>query len=215
MTTLNKIVYNIAHSQGREEDLPYIQRLKFMVHGLRAKIIRRDLDRNRFTPSQYLQTIGCLDMKFYDASSCCGVEVGCKVFRSVDRVPNPVRFKDRVPFYFVGTIDGKKEYSPMSTAQLNYISASKYSASLPRYYYDDGYIYLINGAAKKIQLKGVFEYPSDLAPFNNCDDTVCYDDDSPYPISADLARDITEAILNADIKVERPDNDKEEVTIDG
>lgn len=213
-TTLNKIAYNIAHSQGKSDDLTYIERLKFNIHGLRATIIRRDLDRNRFTPNQYLQQIGCLDMEYVDASSCCGVEVGCNVYRSKQRVPDPIRFKDRVPFYFVGTIDGKTSYAPMSFSELSYIAHNKYAKNLPRYYYDDGYIYLINAAPQSIRVKGVFEYPEKLSPFS-CDGEACYSDDSAYPISADLARTITESLLNADVRMERPDNDKDEVTIDG
>jgi len=214
MTTLNKIVYDIAHSQGKEDDESYLERLKFRVHQYRATIIRRDLDRNRFTPTQYIQTIGCLDMAFIDASSCAGVEVGCKVFRSVKRVPYPIRFKDKVPFYYVGTIDGKKGYSPITVSELHYFGSNKYTASVPRYYYDDGYIYLLNSLSIKIQVKGVFEYPSDLSAFNT-DDSICYSDDDKYPISIDLARNITEAILNFDITKENPNRDNTEVTIDG
>ncbi|MDC6350699.1 hypothetical protein PP178_03980 [Zeaxanthinibacter sp. PT1] len=214
MTTLNKIVYDIAHSQGREHELDYIERLKFRVHGLRATIIRRDLDRNRFTPNIYLQTIGCLDMEFVDASSCCGVEVGCKVYRSTDRVPEPVRFKDRIPFYYVGTIDSKIEYAPINRAALGTVGYSKFTAGMPRYYFDDGYIYVLGTLPKAVQVKGVFEYPNQLAPFS-CDGKACYDDDQPYPISADLARDITRTLLGEDVRTEQPDKDKDEVTIDG
>ena len=214
MTTLNKIVYDIAHSQGKQDDQTYLERLKFRVHQYRATIIRRDLDRNNFTPSQYLQTIGCIDMKFYDASSCAGIEVGCKVFRSTKRVPYPIRFKDKVPFYFVGTIDGKKGYSPITVSELHYFESSKYTKDVPRYYYDDGYIYLVNANASKIQVKGVFEYPNELSAFNT-DSTVCYSDDDSYPISIDLARNITEAILNFDITREAPNSGKTEITIDG
>jgi len=153
-------------------------------------------------------------MAFYDASSCCGVEVGCKVFRSTARVPNPVRFKDRVPFYFVGTIDGKKTYAPMSLGELGFFSASKYNSKMPRYYFDDGYIYIVNATPKKLQIKGVFEFPSELGSYTNCDDTKCYSDDDPYPISLDLSRSITEAILNFDAPREAPNQTGSEIKID-
>lgn len=215
MTTLNKIAYDIAHSQGRENDLSYIERLRFRIHQYRATIIRRDLDRNRFTPHQFLQNIGCVEMEFVDASSCCNVTVGCKVFRSKLQLPNPVRFKDRTPFYFVGTIDGKKGYSPISSAELNFFEHSKYNSNVPRYYFEDGYLYLLNDSPKIIQVKGVFEYPHELAAYNNCDGSPCYSDDDPYPITIDLSRNIAEAILNFDITREKPGTEDKEITIDG
>lgn len=215
MTTLNKIAYDIAHTQGREDDFPYIERLKFRIHQLRATIIRRDLDRNRFTPHQFLQNIGCVDMEFVDASSCCGVTVGCKVFRSKLRLPSPVRFKDKTLFYFVGTIDSKKGYSPISTAELNYFEHSKYNSNVPRYYFEDNYLYLIGDSPRTVQVKGVFEYPHELAAHNNCDGSPCYSDDSAYPITIDLVRNITEAILNFDITRENPNAEDNEITIDG
>lgn len=215
MTTLNKIAYDIAHSQGKEDDLTYIERLKFRIHQYRATIIRRDLDRNRFTPNQFLQKIGCVEMEFVDASSCAGVEVGCNVFRSKVRVPNPIRFKDKVPFYYVGTIDGGKGYSPINQSALNYFSSSKYTAHTPRYYFEDGFIYLLNANPKMIQIKGVFEYPHELSAYNTEEGAPCYSDDDPYPISIDLARNISEAILNFDVRAENPNNEDNEIKING
>lgn len=213
MTTLNKIAYDVAHHFGKQDDLSYIERLKFAIHGLRSTIIRRDLDRNRFTPQQYIQTIGCVDMEFVDASYCCGVEVGCKVFRSKKKLPYPIRFKDRVPFYWVGTINGKKEFAPMSFSELEYVKYSKYTSRKPRYYYQDGYIYLINGTASKITVKGVFEYPDQLAGFTDCGGNACYSDDSEYPISADLAHSIKETLKQSQ-NGNMGDGTKNEVKID-
>lgn len=213
MTTLNKIVYDIAHSMGREDDPTLLERLKFNVHALRSTIIRRDLDKNRFTPNQYIQTL-CVDMDFYDSSMCEGVTTGCKVFRSVRRIPDPVRFKDRVPFYYVGTINSKKEFSPTTFSELPYLGSNKYTARKLRYYFSNGYLYLLNGNAKKVQIRGVFEYPDALIGFNGPDGKICYTDDSPYPISNDLAHDIKLALLNEQ-RSENPNNDKNEIKING
>ena len=59
------------------------------------------------------------------------------------------------------------------------------------------YIYNPDGL-ELINVRGVFEDPEEVAKFD-CDGTDCYDDNSPFPMPADMIQAITTALLSGEM----------------
>jgi hypothetical protein len=59
------------------------------------------------------------------------------------------------------------------------------------------YIYNADGL-EYINVRGIFEDPKDVALFD-CDGSDCYDDDTDYPLPADMLQAITQGILSTEL----------------
>lgn len=213
MSTLAQITYNIASSIDRQDDDVFIKRLEFMVQYYRSLLMKRDIDTGRKIPQQFIQSLGCLETIEVDASECCSIEVGCTVRRTKENIPSTLRLKSGNYFSYVGTIDGMKSFDQAQDGEIPYYKYSKYVKQKPYFVYKNDYIYIFNTEAEAINVKGIFENPLDVAAFNNCNGEDCFDSNSQYPVSLDLVQQITQSIMNAELRVENPQNDNNEINI--
>ncbi len=208
--TLNEIAYNIADLAGKTDVPQFIQRIKFNILYYRALLLRRDEDRNSRIPEQFLQTM-CVPMTQVNASECVGISSDCNVMRSTERIPNPVHIKRGNAFTYVGSVDNLKSYAPTTTSQLPYIQYSTFTANKPLYYIEDWYLYIVNSITQTVKVKGAFEDPRIISGYN-CDGT-SYDDDSPFPCTADMVQRITTSIINGELQLVDVNDDGNEVNI--
>lgn len=214
MATLNEIVYNIAEQMERSDDSVLRERLKFMVGYYRAQFIRQDQQRKHSLPSQFVQSLDCLEMEASNALECCEVEdIGCDVWRTKKTLPRPVRIYDGSEFAFVGSADGKKPYQRTTPVQADFGRHNKYTRLLPQYMYTKDRIYVLNARPKKILVKAIFEQPQDLETFTCCDGTSIFSEDKEYPISLDVVQRITQSILSTEMRLEKPTDDNDEVQL--
>jgi len=196
--TLNEIVYNLADIVGKSDVPHFIERLKFNVKYYRAIFIRRDQERNSYLPEQFMQSF-CVEMIKVDASECCNVTVDCIIMRSKEKLPAAIRLKNGSPLTYVGTIDNLKSFAPMTVGELPTISHSTFTGRTPRYFLQNGYLYVINSKAIKLTVKGIFEDPAEVANFE-CDGD-CYSDDNAFPIAADMVQRITQSLLSGELQI--------------
>jgi len=78
---------------------------------------------------------------------------GCKNRRTKYKVPLPVR----IDLLQVMSSDGLSIYSKVKKNEVKFLSGGRFSNSRPLWYWDDGYIYVINSKASIIGFKGVFK----------------------------------------------------------
>lgn len=214
MATLNEIVYNIATQVEKADDAILLERLKFMVGYYRAQFIRQDQRRNHSLPSQFVQSLECLEMEQANAMECCTVEdIGCEVWRTKKTLPRTVRIYDGQEFVYVGTVDGKEPYQRTTSVQVAYAAYSKWSGNQPKYIYKNDRIYVMNARPAEILVKGVFEQPQELAGYLCCDNTAVYTEDKQYPMSLDMTQRITQSILSNEMQLENRQNDSDEVQL--
>lgn len=194
--TLNEISYNLAEIAGQTDTPHFIERLKFNVLYYRALLIKRDQERNSSMPEQFMQSL-CIDMQKVNASECCDVSLDCIIMRSATKLPKAIHVKSGSPFRYVGTIDNLKPFAPMSVGGLPYISYSTYTGKAPKYFIQNGYLYVINSKAQKLNVKGIFEDPRELLDFECSGD--CYSDDGEFPITAEMVQRITQAMMAGEL----------------
>lgn len=214
MATLNEIVYNIALQVDKGDDAVLLERLKFMVGYYRAQFVRQDQKRNHSLPSQFVQSLSCLEMEKSSAIECCTAEdIGCSVWRTKKTIPRPIRIYDGGEFGYVGTVDAKEPYQRTTGVQAEYAMHNKWTAKGARYIYTNDRIYVLNARPAKILVKGIFEQPQDLAGYQCCDGTATFSEDKEYPISMDMVQRITQSILGSEMQLENRQNDSDEVQL--
>ena len=182
MASLNLLATVDAEIIGRGEDVFLIENIKLLYKQLTPKYIRQSVERNgvdSILRKGYVSPIIAVD-------SIDGCSVLCKVYRTQNIIPTPLRYKSDVPFLYVGTNNPFKPipYIYILPPEMKYISTYKLNNKIPRYYYHNNYIYFINiGLVEEVLIINIFENPEEVISYcsNNC-----YNDDMEYPIPADI-----------------------------
>ncbi len=186
--SLNQIGYSVAHSLGAPNDFFLREKIKLSAVGLRATLIRQDLTRNTLS-KMFLQTVGPLKLICVDASDCPSVvPSGTRLLRTELKIPSPVRTKDNTTFYYVGTIDKLNGFQETTIDGLWMDSSNRFTSKSPKFYYLEGYIYVVNPPTEDlawITVVSAFADPRELADYK-CQGADCYSDDSPFPLEMDM-----------------------------
>tara|TARA_R110002073_G_scaffold123755_2_gene267541 strand:- start:968 stop:1456 length:489 start_codon:yes stop_codon:yes gene_type:complete len=143
-----------------------------------------------------------LTLEKVDASKCpCTFTVECPVYRTKIKIPRTVRFNFRDAITHVGDITGLGRIPIIEPYEVAWLSADKYTANNPKAYMIEDYMYIYNPKGiEKINVRGVFEDPEELAGIKSCEGA-CYDADSAFPIPADMIALITSSLINGELKL--------------
>jgi hypothetical protein len=168
---VSEIIYNIKNlmSGGVTSDDFNLsnEQILFIVNYYRAKLIKQDQDKGRYDKAIYTQNLGSVNITQADKNECC--EGDC-ILRTEFKIPKPLETRLGLNITFVGTTNG----SPFSLAEHNALfwnKAAKYTAKEPKWYYQNGYIYLVNPPTKMlktINIQGIFENPEEANKFKTC-----------------------------------------------
>tara|TARA_S200002703_G_C3715256_1_gene219727 strand:+ start:25 stop:696 length:672 start_codon:yes stop_codon:yes gene_type:complete len=201
--TLNEIAYNILNivrgGRSNSDEHISLSQIKFNIKYYRAMMIRRDLARNNFMSRHLEQDLGCIKMKAVNASKCCDFDIHCEVYKSEVKIPRTVRanFKDMITY--VGGVDGITRIPVIQPDYVKFIPYDKYTKNQRKAFFIEDYLYIYNpDGIELINVRGVFEDPEEVAKFD-CDGTDCYDDDTPFPMPADMVQAITTALLSGEM----------------
>lgn len=224
MATLNQIAFNIAEAADQETNTVLINRIKFMVEYYRSLFLRRDAARGVKISDVYTQSVS-YDLTLIENITDCSGEVaaGYEYIQScisggsgatatstlhvtTTQVPEPVNFNTVEPFLSVTSVGYGQDFQFVNPEAVMFSLSSRWTAAMPKYYYLNGYIYVINAPKDCIVVRMVVESPTTGT-------TSCIDPDAEYPISLDMVQRITQAILGAELRM-NTSNDDEQITIE-
>jgi len=145
MASLNQYAQQLADSLNRPYDEVLKERIKDLIVQERATFLQRTMDKDGID-KEYRQTyyadLVLVNVKEITGTISEGVEGQVYIYKSINRIPKPIRWKNYTPFFYVGREDGR----------LGYRATNYYSASLNKflpligniigYDYIDGYIYI-------------------------------------------------------------------------
>ena len=200
MASLNKLADNLISALGKPFDHALRERAKFAIQYYRAMLIRRDFERNGVS-RQNIQSFTMPLIKV-DAADTDVVEVGCKIKRTKDRVPTPVRLKGG-SFRYVGSPNRKnKEWTETDQTELIYTGQNTYTNNVIRYNYINGYIYVYTFGCKVkyVTVEAAFEDPSEVIGLTIAS-SACFSDDEPYPIGIDMMQTITTNLMRGEFSL--------------
>jgi|TARA_R100000030_G_scaffold86824_1_gene70326 hypothetical protein len=201
--TLNEIAYNILNlvRGGRSNNNEHISldQIKFNIKYYRAMLIRRDFARNGIITRHLEQDLGCLELEKVDASKCCNLPTHCAVYKTIKKIPKTVRFNFRDSITHVSDVTGLGTIPMVENHTVQWLPYDKYVKERMKAYMIEDYLYVYNADGLKfINVRGVFEDPSDLALYD-CDGSDCYSDDIDFPIPMDMLQTITQGIMSGEL----------------
>ena len=182
---LSEIVYNIKNLiaggiESDDENLSNAQ-VAFMVNYYRAKLFRQDRLKGRMGKEIYVQNLGKVPLQQADKNECC--EIDACILRTQNQIPKPLQTYDGLNITFIGMLNGRP-YEKRHHNSLIWSSAAKYTKDTTKWYYQNGYIYLVNPVdplLDNINIQGIFEDPMQAEKFRTCDcpnGSDCIDEDS-------------------------------------
>lgn len=207
MPTLKEISYNILNlyqgGRGNDDYALSLRQIEFWVKYYREVIIKQQDDKDRTLDSVLLQDLGCVPMVLVDSAECCEITTCDRVLRTKDKIPQPITLSYNEAFTYVGSIDFKNPFQKIATTHIPFVNYDKYIGKLKKWYYKDGYIYIVNDLYMDfIKVVGVFYDPTEIAKYKQCGNgNSCYDDNTQYPISGYMVQLITQLILEKELNI--------------
>jgi hypothetical protein len=178
---------NINSSESIFTELYYTD----LINEQRALLIRNEYNKNRSIDPNIQQTIGCLELELVDPTVCCFTVPGlCKVLRSVLPIPNTIEFYNSKGLTSVGPVDlTKPRYSYIDFARVPFIGHGRTTKNTIYVFLLDNYLYVISNnisfiSTKYITIRGIFEDPTVLEDFCNCDGSCCWSPNDIYPMNS-------------------------------
>ena len=203
--TINQIIYNIRGqiNQAKSDDLKISDRqIEFMCNYIREKLIVQQLQKGRSISSNIKQDLGLVNLQLMDASNSTLLS-GKHIFRTIDKVPQPIELDQMDLFTYIGGIDRQSAIPYKTKATVRWNKYNKYGSKSPIAYYSEGYIYITNCAnplLQTINIEGVFLNPREVQKFKFPNGNPCYNPDvDSYPISGrmiDTLNDLVKKELN-------------------
>lgn len=209
MSTLNEITYDllsVLRDGGlniKDDEGVTLRQIAFWVRGARASLIRQQLSKRQSISDNIVQTLSCLDVSQIDASTCCDFTTDCYIVRTNSRIPQVIESNQVDLITKVGPMHvSERGYTLIPYARAPFWGSSMFNKDRPAAFLHDGYVYIMNSDfIDKISVQGVFEDPTELATFNNCDSVPCYTKDSRYPVSAHMIDTMKKMIIDTNFRV--------------
>jgi hypothetical protein len=169
---LSEIVYNIKNLRaggiGSDDENVSDRQIAFWVQYYRAKLLKQDQDKGRFEIQSYVQNLGVVPLTTADKNECCEGEC---ILRTELKIPKPLETYKGLNITFVGTANGKP-FDKQTHNSVLWNKSAKYTGKEPKWYFQNGYIYLLNPPTKmmsEINIQGIFEDPLEAQQFRTCD----------------------------------------------
>jgi hypothetical protein len=142
------------------------------IKSVRSLLIKREIDKKRQVSDWIVQTIPCFELTAAlpnDCTSCSIPPAGCKILKSVKKLPKPVQSVVGPELESVTTMDGNKVFSKTNWVKKRYKSGDKYTSQVEDYFIKDGHLFITtNSLLKYITISGVFEDPLEVVGLDAC-----------------------------------------------
>ncbi len=167
------------------------------IKSARAVLIKREQDKKRKNSPWNIQSIPCLRLEVVDASSCdCIIPAGCKLLKSVCKIPKPIQTMLATGIESVSTVDGSTLFSFTTWAKKRYKSGNKYTSQEPDYFVRDEFLYIThNTMLEWVAVSGIFEDPVDVYRFIQDPECACGEDVDPCASPTDSELELPEYLV--------------------
>ena len=162
-----------------------------LINEQRALWIRNEYNKNRSIDPYIIQTLSCLELELVDPIQCCiAVPTNCKVLRTKKKIPNTIEFFFTKGITSVGPADIlKPRFILIDYSRVPYAGNGRTTQKAIYSFFYDGYMYVfsknsITNLLKYITIRGLFEDPTALGDYINCEtNQTCWKPSDMYPIN--------------------------------
>jgi hypothetical protein len=162
-----------------------------LINEQRALFIRNEYNRKRELDPNIQQSF-CEDLELVDPHNCPCTEIpiGCKILRTKRPIPNSIELHHKKTITSVGPIIiTERRFTLIDYDRVPYIGNGRTTSKAIYAFLYDNYIYVISKKEsvkllKKIAIRGIWEDPTAVAEFVNCDENnICWKPTDPYPLN--------------------------------
>jgi len=162
-----------------------------LINEQRAVWIRNEYNKNRSIDPYILQDLKCLELELVNPIDCCiDVPTGCKVLRTKKKIPNTIEFYFTKGISSVGPADiMKPRFSLIDYSRVPYVGHGRTTQKSIYAFLYGGYLYITGKILdttmlKYITVRGIFEDPTSLAEFLDCQSgNYCWTPAVDYPLN--------------------------------
>jgi hypothetical protein len=162
-----------------------------LIKEQRSLWLRNEYNRNRSIDPYVVQDLKCLELELVNPIDCCvAVPDGCKVLRTVKKIPNTIEFFYTKGIVSVGPADiMKPRFVLVDYSRVPYLGHGRTTQKAIYTFLYDGYLYVTSKSSthllmKYLTVRGLFEDPTSLGQFLNCETNLtCWKPSDPYPIN--------------------------------
>jgi hypothetical protein len=207
VASLNKIAEREAYDLGKPLDHMLIENLKFSIRYYGATFIRQDVARNGLSP-HYLPRY-TTKLMLVDSADTCVLTTGCKILRTVDKIPVPIRLNQDFDFKYVGEPGHTQGYTYTELEERFFTQFNKFTSRTTRYAYVNGYIYVFPGVRRKyLTLQYAPESLNQMS--ETCANSMnCFTDDDDCFLPMDMITGILRGIREDTLKMVKADTEIE------
>lgn len=192
---LSKLRDTIAFELGKTSDINLKLILENLIISTNAKLLKEEYAKRGGFPQSALIPF-CVNMKSVYSTSCCGIDLGCKLPVTTVNIPSPLSVKDYLNFTSVTDILGVESFTYIKPYEVKYIRDRKFSNRDTFYTYVDKKIIIFNKPAiEKIKVFFVPSNPLELLELVTCEDKPCLNSIDDYSIEDSYEDAITKLIF--------------------
>jgi len=162
-----------------------------LINEQRSLWLRNEYNKNRSIDPYVIQTLPCLELELVDPIQCCvPVPTGCKLLRSKKKIPNTIELFYTKGINTVGPADiMRPRFVLIDYSRVPYVGHGRTTQKAIYAFLYDNYLYVTSRDTtyllmQRITLRGIFEDPTSLGDFINCETAgTCWSPSDPYPIN--------------------------------
>jgi hypothetical protein len=161
-----------------------------LINEQRALFIRNEYNKNRTIDPYVIQDLNCIELELVDPIQCCvSVPTGCKLLRTKKQIPNTIEYYFTKGIVSVGSADiTKPRFLMIDYSRVPYVGHGRTTQKTIYAFLYDKYLYVFSKDSThllmtNITVRGVFENPTELGNFTNCQGQGCWTPASPYPLN--------------------------------
>ena len=185
-------VFELARGYISDDDILDYRQIKFWIINQRALWLRNEFNKAGHTIDEgFIQDLGCVKMIVADAAVCCNIQTGCTLLRTEQPIPQTIEQYQNPTFTRIGPVNRtQKSWKLVSAQAVPWVNHGRFDHKEIYPFLTDGYMYLKfspkNQHAKfleYINIRGVFEDPTEVRRFTTCSGTACFSDNDRFPIN--------------------------------
>src|SRR3990167_979180 len=202
--TLKHDISNLIHGGITSDDSDVsLRQIGFWILNTRAELLSQWVSKGHSFSDNFVQTLDCVDVELVDLSSCCGITTECTAYKTELQLPKPLsgQYSDLITrvtgINFIGP-----SYHLIPLPRVKWELDNKFTFNIPKAFLSNGFLYVVGNnliGLKKISVEGVWEDPTDVARFINCEGQACYTDNSRFPLSRKMVEMMKRMIKGTDL----------------
>lgn len=161
-----------------------------LINEQRALFIRNEYNKNRTVDPYVIQDLNCIELELVDPIQCCvSIPTGCKLLRTKKQIPNTIEYYFTKGIVSVGPSDIiQPRFLLIDYSRVPFVGHGRTTQKSIYAFIYDKYLYVFSKNTthlliSNINIRGVFENPTELGEFINCQNQSCWTPASPYPLN--------------------------------